>query len=113
MGDVRDTDLKKSAELLLKMATIQKRMKEGVSVIEANLVISPYRNSASVNGRKDIIEALGIEKEMEEFTEEIRPTMEKYMEIVGKKVELFVQNNPEDAARKMADWLVPKPKDKQ
>ena len=95
-------------ETLKFLATIRtlRQMKDGVTVVNAKITLGVGETAARVGGRKDVVKALGIEKEIEAFAEEVRPIMEKYSEIVNKKAETYLNgNDPEVTAKQFAEWI--------
>lgn len=83
-----------------------KVMERSVPVVEAKITVGIEKTEANLVGRKEVIDELGAFEDLEAFAEEIRPIMKKYAAKIAKKIEAFIDKNPDKAAHKMAKWLV-------
>ena len=100
-GGVKDDPIKMLAALI----AFEKANSDGVTALRASISVGIDNVSLKIGGRKDVVEALGIKEECEQFSKEIQPIATKYANAISEKYKAFVGKDPEEAAHKMAKWL--------
>ena len=100
-GGVKDDPVKMLATLI----AFEKAKNDGATALRASISVGIDNVSLKIGGRKDVIEALGIKEEFEQFSKEIQPIATKYANVISEKYKAFVDKDPEEAAHKMAKWL--------
>ena len=87
------------------MSSLYDEILGSVTLFAAKITIGVTASSAKVNGRKDVIEEIGVLEDMEAFVEEITPIMKKYSAKTAEKVRAFIAKDRDKAIHKIEKWI--------
>lgn len=79
---------------------------QGVVAIETSITFSSREVSVRVGGRKDVIDCLGLDDDIAAFSEEIKPIMAKYAEVVSRKFDEFLRKDPKESSKRVVAWMM-------
>ena len=92
--------------MLAALIAFEKANSNGVTALMTNISVGMDNVSVKIGGRKDVMDALDIKEECDGFSKEVQPIATKYANAISEKFKAFIDKDPEEAAHKIAKWLV-------
>lgn len=91
---------------ILSMAKEALANEKEVPVINVEIGITPIGVTCSIKGNKNLIDRFGLDDEFKQLSEEVKPVMEKYTSIIGRKYKEDFLNFVSGGGRQVTQTLM-------